>query len=66
LDEAGLVLRVLPSGGCEIRRASLVNDLLIALTARQLGATVYTASVQDFEAIRRVRDFSLWTVASFQ
>jgi len=52
--------------GHEIRRASLVNDLLIALTARQMGATVYTSDLQDFEAIRRIRDFSLRAVPPFQ
>jgi predicted nucleic acid-binding protein len=62
-DEAGLALRALRLAGHEIRRASLVNDLLIALTARQIGATVYTSDVEDFEAIRRVRDFSLCAVS---
>jgi predicted nucleic acid-binding protein len=58
-DDAGVVLRALRSAGQEIRRASLVSDLLIALTARQMGATVYTNDTADFEAIRRIRDFSL-------
>lgn len=48
--------------GQEVRRASLVNDVLIALTARQLGATLCTADDEDFRAIRRVRDFSLEVV----
>jgi predicted nucleic acid-binding protein len=59
-DEAGLALQALRLAGREIRRASLVNDLLIALTARQIGAIVYTRDFEDFEAMRRVRDFSLW------
>jgi predicted nucleic acid-binding protein len=61
-DEAGLTLRALRLAGREIRRASLVNDVLIALTARQLGATVCTGDVEDFEAIRRIRNFSLRAV----
>ncbi len=61
-DEAGLALRALRLAGQEIRRASLVNDLLIALTARQIGATVCTFDIGDFEAIRRIRDFSLRAV----
>ena len=61
-DEAGLALQALRLAGREIRRASLVNDLLIALTARQIGAIVYTRDFEDFEAIRRVRDFSLQAV----
>jgi predicted nucleic acid-binding protein len=65
-DEAGLALRALQLAGRETRRASLVNDLLIALTARQIGATVYTRDFEDFEAIRRGRDFSLRTVPPSQ
>ena len=61
-DEAGLVLRALRMAGREVRRSSLVNDVLVALTARTMGATVYTADGSDFEAIRRVRDFGLRVV----
>ncbi len=61
-DEAGLVLRALRTAGREIRHASLVNDVLIALTARTLGATLYTGDAEDFKAIRTVRDFSLEVV----
>jgi predicted nucleic acid-binding protein len=46
-----------------VRRAALVNDVLIALTARSIGATLYTADRGDFEAIRRVRDFALEVVS---
>jgi predicted nucleic acid-binding protein len=62
-DEAGLVLRALRVAGREVRQASLVNDVLIALTARRLGATLYTGDAEDFEAIRGVREFSLEVVA---
>jgi predicted nucleic acid-binding protein len=55
---AGPVLRSLRSRGREIRRSSLVNDVLIALTARDIGATVLTADATDFAAIRRIVDFS--------
>jgi predicted nucleic acid-binding protein len=65
-DEAGVALQALRLAGREIRRASLVNDLLIALTARQIGAIVYTSDFEDFEAIRRVRDFSLRAVPPSQ
>ena len=65
-DEAGAVLRTFRSRGREIRRASLVNDLLIALTARRIGATVYTYDTADFEAIRRIRDFSLRAASGFR
>jgi predicted nucleic acid-binding protein len=58
-DEAGLALQALRLAGREIRHASLINHLLIALTARQIGATVYTRDLEDFEVMRCVRDFSL-------
>jgi predicted nucleic acid-binding protein len=59
---AGMVLRRLRAQGREIRRASLVHDVLIALTGRAIGATVYTLDGSDFEAIRRCEDFSLCVV----
>lgn len=44
-------------------RASLVNDVLIALSARSLGATVLTAD-KDHDAIRAVLDFKLERIAA--
>ena len=57
-ERAGSVLRLLRARGREVRRASLVNDVLIALSARSLGATVCTADAA-FAAIREVEDFAL-------
>jgi predicted nucleic acid-binding protein len=37
----------------------LVADCLIALSARAIGATVYTRNRQDFTLIQRFRRFSL-------
>ncbi len=56
---AGQVLRGLRARGREVRRASLVGDVLIALTARANGATVWTADADDFEAIRAIAPFFL-------
>jgi predicted nucleic acid-binding protein len=58
-DRAGSLLRKLKLAGREVRAASLVNDVLIASTARFLGATVVTANKTDFEAIRALETFSL-------
>ncbi len=60
--DTALILQRLHSRGHEIRRASLVHDVLIALTARTLGATLYTTNATDFEAIHNLRDFSLQVV----
>ena len=64
-EEAGEVLRRLQAsrgytlGG----KHSLVNDVLIALSARMIGATVITRNARDFEAIAGVRPFPLEVVA---
>ena len=38
---------------------SLWNDVLIALSARQIGATLVTRNVEDFELLRRYVRFEL-------
>jgi len=40
----------------------MLNDILIALCARQIGATVYTFNREDFALIRRYKPFSLETL----
>ncbi|WP_437905730.1 PIN domain-containing protein [Sorangium sp. So ce327] len=62
-DHAGRTLRRLREAGREVHRASLVNDVLIALSARSLGATVLTAD-EDYDAIRAVLDFKLERVVA--
>jgi predicted nucleic acid-binding protein len=39
-----------------------VNDVLIALSARSIGATVVTSNARDFAAIREIRPFKLTVV----
>jgi predicted nucleic acid-binding protein len=58
-DRAGSLLRKLRLAGRDVRSASFVNDLLIALSAKMIGAAVVTANVTDFEAIRDVEPFVL-------
>lgn len=63
-EEAGEVLRRLQAsrgytlGG----KHSVVNDVLIALSARAIGATVITRNARDFEAIEGIRPFALEVV----
>ncbi len=57
-DLAGQALRRLRDEGREVRQASLVNDVLIALSAREIGATVVTMD-GDFRAIERLVPFQL-------
>ncbi|MBI2357435.1 MAG: PIN domain-containing protein [Deltaproteobacteria bacterium] len=42
----------------------LVNDVLIALSARSIGATVITQNERDFAAIQAIRPFKLTVVPS--
>jgi predicted nucleic acid-binding protein len=37
----------------------LTNDVLIALSARSIGATVITQNEQDFVAIQTIRPFKM-------
>jgi predicted nucleic acid-binding protein len=62
-DDAGAVLSRLGRRGLETRRASLVHDVLIALTCRGLGLTLYTTNATDFQVIRSIRDFKLDVVS---
>ncbi|NUQ79144.1 MAG: PIN domain-containing protein [Polyangiaceae bacterium] len=57
-DQAGRTLQRLREGGREVRQASFVNDVLIALSARSIGATLLTADA-DYEAIGAIVDFKL-------
>lgn len=59
--EAGDALRRLQANrGFHIETShSIVNDVLIALSARSIGATVVTQNGDHFQAIRAVRSFQL-------
>lgn len=43
--------------------SGMVNDALIAMSARSIGATVITLNSSDFEAIKSVKNFSYITVS---
>lgn len=43
---------------------ALLNDTLIALCARRIGATLFTYDGQDFRLIRRHREFALRVLAA--
>jgi predicted nucleic acid-binding protein len=60
-EEAGDVLRRLQlvHGYSMPSAYGLVNDVLIALSARSIGASVITQNERDFAAIKSVRPFKL-------
>lgn len=52
-DRAGELFRALHGDGSALRdRLGVVNDLLIALTAWRIGATVITSNIEEFTRIR--------------
>jgi predicted nucleic acid-binding protein len=58
--DAGEVLRRLQiERGYNLKQGSIVNDVLIALSARSIGAAVATDNVADFRAIQAIRPFEL-------
>lgn len=60
LDSGDIVARIAVAKGYERRKVQELSfDVLIALTARSLGATVITLNGQDFEDIRQYRRFKL-------
>jgi predicted nucleic acid-binding protein len=63
--EAGDVLRGLQSERRYqlARTHSIVNDVLIALSARSIGATVVTQNERDYRAIHSIRSFRFAIVA---
>jgi len=63
-EDAGHVLRALQAsrGYRAAGSPSLVHDVLIALSARAIGATVVTGNARDFTAIREIRPFKLIVV----
>ncbi len=64
--QAGDVLRRLQSErGYNLRRShSIANDVLIALSARSIGATVATQNARDFQAIQTIRSFGLQLISA--
>jgi len=44
------------------KRFQMVNDTLIALSTRQIGATLITRNARDFQAIHEVVPFRLVVV----
>jgi predicted nucleic acid-binding protein len=65
-SEAGDILRLLQSRhGYQLASShSIVNDVLIALSARSIGAVVVTQNARDYRAIRSIRPFRLELVSA--
>jgi len=62
--EAGEILSELrrKKPNLKTKLSQMINDTLIAMSARAIGATVITLNSSDFETIQSVKDFSYITV----
>jgi len=59
-DAGGILAKVLDDRpDLKTKLQALVNDCLLALSARSLGATLYTRNRDDFILLQSVRSFSL-------
>jgi len=57
-DAGDILLELQRSKGYDLKNTfSLANDVLIALTARSIGATLFTQNRKDFQAIREIKAF---------
>ena len=63
-DAGAMVAKVLRvRSDLKAKLPSLVNDCLLALSARAIGATVYTRNRDDFMLLRSIRPFSLVVIS---
>ncbi len=62
--ETGNILSKLRAERPELKSkvSQMINDTLIAMSAKSIGATVVTLNSSDFEAIKSVRNFSYITL----
>ena len=62
--ETGNILSKLRAERPELKSkvSRMINDTLIAMSAKSIGATVVTLNSSDFEAIKSVRNFSYITL----
>jgi predicted nucleic acid-binding protein len=64
VDAGRLLAKLQSQKGYEIKKTlGLTNDVLIALSARRIGATAITQNRKDFEAIQSVKNFKLKIVS---
>jgi predicted nucleic acid-binding protein len=63
-DAGGILAKVLHDRpNLKSKLPALVNDCLLALSARSLGATLYTRNRDDFLLLQSIRSFSLVVIS---
>jgi predicted nucleic acid-binding protein len=59
-DAGGILAKILQDRpSLKSKLPALVNDCLLALSARSLGATLYTRNRDDFTLLHSIRSFAL-------
>ena len=60
VESGKIVARLARTKGYDVHKTREIHfDVLIAMTARKIGAYVITCDANDFTAIRQVMDFNL-------
>lgn len=60
IESGKIISKLVERRGYEVNKMREIHfDVLIALTARRIGAWVITCNADDFQAIREVKDFHL-------
>jgi hypothetical protein len=63
-DAGGILAKVLHDRpNLKSKLPALVNNCLLALSARSLGATLYTRNRDDFLLLQSIRSFSLVVIS---
>jgi predicted nucleic acid-binding protein len=60
IDSGKILAKLQSEKGYDLKKSyHITNDVLIALSARRVGATVFTQNKKDFETIKEFKDFTL-------
>ena len=60
IDSGKILAKLQSEKGYDLKKSfHITNDVLIALSARRIGATVFTQNKRDFETIKEFKDFTL-------
>lgn len=60
IDSGKILAKLQSEKGYDLKKSyHITNDVLIALSARRIGATLFTQNKKDFETIKEFKDFTL-------
>jgi len=63
IDSGNILAKLQSEKGYDLKKSyHISNDVLIALSARRIGATVFTQNKRDFETIKEFKDFKLQVI----